>query len=189
MSRVDSDTHMIPIHRFKFTHDITEALHGFAKVHQYDDRKVYKEAWEKWCEINHDFIQREIVRLQNLDYKGDILDKMFKSARYYYRKKNVNKEEKSEKDENAKRRQYISMDEDILVGMDIHIEKNIQNNEYSPANGYNDFCTSNINLLKKEINRLYNGNYDINAKDITHKIKKTYKNRYYQYKRNMDNTV
>ena len=75
------------IFRYKFSEPVVEDLHNFAKIHQYDDRVSYNEAWIQWTEENKELISRESERLKSLDYDGDIVDKMFKSARYYYRKK------------------------------------------------------------------------------------------------------
>ena len=40
------------IYRFKFTDDFTSELYKFSKIHQYDHRKDFKEAWENWTEEN-----------------------------------------------------------------------------------------------------------------------------------------
>ena len=34
--------------RFKFSQEFTEQMANFAKIHQYDDRKAFKEAWQEW---------------------------------------------------------------------------------------------------------------------------------------------
>jgi len=109
----------IQIFRFKFTSEFMVELFEFSKVHQYDERKDFKEAWIQWVQENKNIIDSEIDRLTNLGYDGDILDKMFKSARYYFRKKST------EKHEPKKRRQYIGVNKDLLDAMDIHIEENI----------------------------------------------------------------
>ena len=73
--------------RFEFSNAIIESVMGFTTVHQYDDRKTYKEAWTKW--LAHDEIaaifKADVERLTNLGYKGDVADKLFKSGRYYFR--------------------------------------------------------------------------------------------------------
>lgn len=76
------------IYRYNFENEFAQSLYIFAKIHQYDNRHDFKEAWNVWIEDNNEMIELEINRLRLLDYKGDILDKMFKSARYYFRKKN-----------------------------------------------------------------------------------------------------
>ena len=88
------NTIQIPIYRYKFSNDFTEGLFTFAKIHQYDDRKTFKEAWTKWTEENDIIITNEIRRLKDNGYEGNILDKMFKSARYYFRKKPNQKKER-----------------------------------------------------------------------------------------------
>jgi hypothetical protein len=66
--------------------------------------------------------------------------------------------------------------------MDDHINKNIQSEDYKPSDGYDNFVNSNQQLILLEINRMIdNGLNDNNA--IAKKIKKTYKNRYFQIMR------
>ena len=79
------------IYRFKFTEDFMSELYKFSKIHQFDDRKDFKEAWKIWTEENEQIIDSEMCRLLHLGYNGDVLDKMFKSARYYFRKKGTEK--------------------------------------------------------------------------------------------------
>jgi hypothetical protein len=75
------------------TDEFMKELHNFSKIHQYDHRKDFKEAWNTWIEENNDIVTDEIRRLTEMGYDGDILDKMFKSARYYFRKKSTEKNE------------------------------------------------------------------------------------------------
>jgi len=164
------------IYRYKLSDDIVKEITGFSKIHQYDDRVTYKEAWKIWREENSEYLNRERERLHTLGYEGSVEDKMFKAGRYYFRyKENA---ETQVKDAKQKRRNYISMEFDILNAMDIHIKKSMSDDDFSPAGGYNDFCEKHIDLLREEIERI-NKTYNITTKDITNKIKKTYKNRYY----------
>ena len=75
------------IFRYKLSDEIMTCISQFAKIHELDDRHTYKEAWTLWLAENEDEVEREIQRLQQLDYRGDILDKMFKAGRYYFREK------------------------------------------------------------------------------------------------------
>ena len=97
------------IYRFKFCNEIMDLITEFSKVHQFDDRKIYKEKWELWLEENSDAVDEEITRLNRLGYEGNIIEKMFKAGRYYFRKK-INNEEKKQKT----RRSYIAMGSDVL---------------------------------------------------------------------------
>jgi len=162
----------INIFRYKFVDEFTKELFKFSKIHQYDHRKDFKDAWNIWTEDNDEFISEEVRRLKNLGYDGDVLDKMFKSARYYFRKKSV------EKKEPIKRRDYIGLQKDLLDSMDEHIKSRIDKEDYKPSEGFDDFCKSHMNLLKEEVNNLCrNGLTD--SEEIKNKIKKTYKNRYF----------
>ena len=129
---------------------------------------------------NANAIHNEEERLGELGYDGNVVDKMYKAGRYYFRTKTVNKDKKAKK-----RRQYVSMDNSILNAMDEHIACNYNTEGYTPASGYNTFVESNKNILLTELQRLFaeKGN-NLNAKDIQLKVKKTYKNRYYLYSRN-----
>ena len=83
--------------RFEFESDIMELIERFAIVHQYDERKMYKEQWNSWYNENKEQMEREIERMNDIGYVGDVKDKMFKAGRYYFRKKNIkNKEEQAE---------------------------------------------------------------------------------------------
>jgi len=168
----------LPVFRFKFTPNTINELNNFAKIHRYDERDDFKEAWEEWIDINDDIINEETTRLNRLGYKGDIVDKMYKSVRYYYRKKPLSKQEPS------KRRQYYSLGKEILNAMDEHIHKNYKQTEFTPASGFNEFCNEYLELLRKEIMNMTNLS-ELDSNSITTKIKKTYKNRYFRVSRNM----
>jgi len=162
----------LQIYRFKFTKDFMEELYTFSKIHQYDERNDFKEAWKIWAEDNEEIINNEIKRLNELKYDGDIMDKMFKSARYYFRKKST------EKKEPKQRRPYISVTRELLDSMDVHIEANIHNKNYQPKIGFILFCKDNEKLLKEAVTKIFEqGVNDIEL--IQNKIKKTYKNRYF----------
>jgi hypothetical protein len=172
----DSDDNNLPtvIYRFKFTEEFMEDLYKFSKIHQYDPRKEFKEAWKIWLEENECIVDDEVRRLQNLGYDGNILDKMFKSARYYFRKKGT------EKKAPTQRRIYVGVQKNLLDAMDKHIRMGISTEDYKPSDGFDDFCKKNTDILKEEVNNLCkNGFTDSNQ--IKNKIKKTYKNRYFLF--------
>jgi len=162
----------INIFRYKFSDDLTKPLYQFSKIHQYDHRKDFKEAWNIWIEENVDLVNTEIKRLTELEYKGDILDKMFKSARYYFRKKST------EKKDPQKRRSYVGIQSELLVVMDKHINANKRNDNYKPSTGFDEFCKEYIEILKLEVSSLFKSGIT-NSEEIKNKIKKTYKNRYF----------
>jgi len=165
----EENNRSINIYRYKINQEIMEMLYQFSKIHQYDNRKDFKEAWNIWVENNEDIINIEKRRLLNLGFDGDILDKLFKSARYYFRKKSPEKKTPKE------RRNYIGIDKNLLSAMDKFIK---QNKNVKPEYSFDEFCKENIEILKDEITRLCSFGLT-DSKEIQNKIKKTYKNRYF----------
>lgn len=166
----------INIFRYNFDDSVMEELTAFAKIHQHDDRKTYKEAWKLWLETNEELVNTEKTRLYDLGYKGDVIDKMYKAARYYFRKKS------NVKPDPKKRRKYISMEHELITAMDNHIIRNMSNANYTPSSGYSEFCPIHIDIIRSEINRMLE--IGISTEDISVKFKKTYKNRYFIISRN-----
>jgi hypothetical protein len=167
----DDENIIAAIYRYKFTQDFMDELYKFSKVHQYDDRSAFKEAWQEWTIDEEELIEEEMTRLEELGYDGDILDKMFKSARYYFRKKSTVKPEPKP------RRKYIGVHKELLENMDSHIARGLTSDDYKPSDGFNNFCVNNVDSLKTEVGRLLEN--DIDSNEIMNKIKKTYKNRYF----------
>lgn len=173
-------TNNTPTFRFKFTPDFNNHLLSFAKLHQYDDRATYKEEWDKWVLSNDSIIHDEIMYLKANGYDGDILQKMYKSGRYYFRNKT------STEDEPKQRRKYIPIDKDIIDLMDRNIILHVETSSiFKPAISYEKFCLDQSSVLQDETQRLIE--LDLNRCDIASKLKKTYKNRYFLFKDNYDN--
>jgi hypothetical protein len=192
---------VLQTYRFVFNDDLTEQLSIFAQVHQYDDRKVFKEAWNNWIEEDEikPIIDAEINRIYENGFVGDVLDKMFKSVRYYYRKKtNTPKVQQV-------RKVYEGIPQTILMQMDQHIHKQINEHvqtkhntepeksmdgtqvkysvsKISPAKSFEQYCTENQETILQYIKEQTPSNETIGSEFVTetiNKIKKTYKNRFY----------
>ena len=161
------------IFRFKFTVEFNNELLSFAKVHQYDDRPTYKENWDKWLDANEDMIMRETLYLKSNGYDGDVLQKMYRSGRYYFRNKSsVQQEPKS-------RRKYLSIDRDTIDMMDRLIMR--QDGSLKPSILYDQFCDEYSNIIQSELDRM--GDIEgLSKVNIHDKLKKTYKNRYFLFK-------
>jgi hypothetical protein len=180
------------IFRFKFNEEIINLINNFAIIHQNDDRKTYKQEWSKWFIENNAIFEEEITRLTRLGYFGNIEYKMFNAGRYYFRKKEL----KGNNDGGIKKKRkiYTPINHEVINAMDNHINASILNVDkklkFKPADGYDDFCKTHINLLKPIIKQMIyneiesssssnnNNNNDISLIIIS-KIKKTYKNRYF----------
>ena len=157
-----------------------ESINQFAVKNKTLDRKLYKQEWNKWMELNERIVNEEIMRMNNLGYNECVKDKMFKAGRYYFRKKapqatKAQSQTESESESDACKRQYIKLSSYMLDSIDSHIKRNIMNKDYTPANGHKQFCLNNIHILREEKKRIDMNNID----EFLEKIKKTYKNRYF----------
>ena len=184
----------MPVFRFKLAGEMVDALFQFSKMHQYDDRETYKEAWIVWkhgADISKMF-EIEIERLQTLGYKGsaaNIEDKIFKSGRYYFRTKMVNTvatATAATATPSSKRGKYIPMSKQLISDMDDHISRCYQRedseNQYKPSELFIDFCSSHIDIVNYEIERLNKiSSLSSSHSQVIAKIKKTYKNRVFNF--------
>lgn len=166
---------MVNILRFKLSNNVMESINQFAIKNKSLDRKMYKEEWNKWMELNERIVNEEIKRMNNLGYNECVKDKMFKAGRYYFRKKAPQAMKAHAHEEAAYKRQYIKLTSDMLDSIDSHIKRNIMNKDYTPANGHKQFCLNNIDILREEKKLIDMNNID----EFLEKIKKTYKNRYF----------
>jgi hypothetical protein len=169
----DVDNHVINIFRYKLTDIMMVELSNFAKIHEYDHRNDFKEAWNKWVEEHSDLVSLEVRRLHELGCEKNVLDKMYKSARYYFRKKTT------EKKEPKKRCSYKTINKEFIQLIDEHIMNNITKENFKPSVAFDLFCNENTEILTKEIKELIEKKGLLSTKEIKNKIKKTYQNRYF----------
>tara|TARA_A100001011_G_C14292929_1_gene837045 strand:- start:608 stop:1084 length:477 start_codon:yes stop_codon:yes gene_type:complete len=155
---------MSKIYRYNFSKEFLEKASLFSKNNELSDIKTFRENWNLWKQDNEKLIIKENRKLINMGYAGNIDDKMFKTVRYYLKKK--------EKKEKKDRRKYIPLTREFIDCIDNHI-KNCK--DIKPSNAFIDFEKKNNNIIKNEIDYLKKYLNDENCKE---KIKKTYKNRY-----------
>lgn len=168
---------------------MTDEFHHFAKLHQYDTLGDFKEAWDIWTTEHADLIRAETDRLIQLGYKGDVMDKMFKSVRYYFRKKTqslsnvITPPSETPHPPIAVARKkppkgyYLRIPSEYIDLMDRHIQ---MRPDAKPSDGFIDFLQMHPNMVVGLIQQLREKGID-NVQEIEKKIKKTYKNRYYHY--------
>jgi len=178
MSVKQTTTPTMKIYRFKFDDVILDEMMRFAKMHSHDDRVTFKESWELWKDEQRPLIEREKTRLNELGYDGDIYKKIYKSVRYYYAKKSNKTEEPCE------RRKYISIHKNIIKLMDEHIASQYVLDDFKPSDAFNVFTTEHETMLKDEYTSIMS-NHTISKEDVLLKFKKTYKNRYFIYRKNL----
>ncbi len=162
------------IFRYKFDKNVVDEMYKFTKENKNLSKKDFTDNWERWKNSHSELIINEINRLRGLGCTGDIENKLYRSSRYYLSKKKENSTPKQ-------RRKYVSLDRDFIEIIDNHIQEHFSNNnKSSPKECYSDFASNNASHIETEINRIFeDDNFDKNEGKL--KIKKTYKNRVYQF--------
>ena len=187
----------IKTNRHTYSEEVVEQLSSFAKVHEYDDRKEFKEAWHKWMEEPDikNTIVAEVARLTANGLSGDILDRMYKSARYYYRKKGGEAVA-----EPTIRKEYEGLPRTVLKTIDdfiySEINRNIAETEkgsnpiitITAAQSFTTYCKLHYDVISDLLPPMndeackVNTNMREELKKVTDRLKKTYKNRFYNIK-------
>jgi len=160
------------IYRFKLAEELLDTMKVFADIHALDDLKTFKESFEKWYEDNTDIVQCESDRLKQIGYKGELKNKIFKSIRYYYRKKP--KQETKPPNEKPARKKVFCISSEVLDCMDRIIK-----NQY----------TQKPSQLFEQFLDQYQTHPEVEGyiqKDIL-KVKKSFKNRMFKHKLNILN--
>ena len=184
-------------YRFNFSNTFIKELEYFSKIHKYDDRKTFKTEWDKWIkeEPMKELIENEIEKNKKEGYEGDIMDKMFKSARYYYRKKKDNEPFTNEETNNEetkeikKEKNFTGLSKQIIQCMENHIhliirekvDENTNISKIDPSSAFKDFCNTHIHEITDEIFILKDKiKLNEKEKEIQIKFKKSYKNKFYK---------
>jgi hypothetical protein len=155
---------MSTTYRYKFSSELADALSRFSQANASATRHEYKAAFERWTNANERLINDEVNRLSGLGFVGDAVDRMYKSARYYYCR------EKSKPDKHIS---SYKTSKRVLTAMDEHIR--VKGHTMKPSIAFDDFFdTNNLVLLTSEEKSTISTDND----DVIRKLKKTYKNRY-----------
>jgi hypothetical protein len=186
--------------KYAFSDEFSHEIHAFSKEHYQEPLKVFKESWQTWISIPdiQTAIQNEIAFIKSKHFSGtddDIMQKIYISARFYYRKK-----EKKEKkimdtivdhdDLNHKQKLYIGFSQGFIQFMDTYIQKQIVSASHnkdiikiSQKESFQQFTLTHISEIKNELFILkekYDAlEQDFVSLDIAQKIKKAYQNRFY----------
>ena len=157
--------------QIRISYDLSQYIKEFAIEHKDVDRKEFK---NKWGEFMENKCICEIIDREYFDYdKSKIWEKMFVSARYYYRKKAMKPEttaggaletdnESVSVHTNESKRKYVKTDRVVLNEIDEHLatlEKGSLGFNIEPEKAFMKFL-----VLYGEDKKIY---------------KKTYKNRFY----------
>ena len=147
------------IFRYKFSEQIHDLIGEFSSTHKFDEPIQFREEWDLFIIENKEQLNRE---------------KMYKSARYYFKNKSTAKKEPK------KRRKYITIDKTFLGQMDKHINEVAFAQDLKPAHAYNNFISDDKYSIKMDeiIQDLMDEN-ELEEVAVEKKICKTYKNRYF----------
>jgi len=176
--------------RFNFANSVMEDLTVFSKVHQHDSRIDFKDAWKVWLDQNKVLVENETTRLAEAGFSGNVVDKMFKSVRYYFRKKSMNPSTQPSRKpyEGIHTPILLTMDEQIHTQIDNHIlDGNIEGDRISsisPAEAFILFCDDYqrniVDAMRADL-QIVNGSTVSRdtVSTYTNRLRKTYKNRFY----------
>lgn len=171
-------------YRVVFQDEIKDYIEQFAIVHRYDSIADFKEAWNEFKEERYDELQNEF-RYQTKQKKIELsfeqmIQKLFVSARYYHRKKSSTKPKTS-----TTRGSYYSISKEILDVIDEFIQHEAKMSRDKPANAWNWFYSSHRELIEKYKEQCLE-DWEMSEDDSLAKMKKTFKNRYYRYRKNKE---
>lgn len=146
--------------RFKCQqNELLESLKYFSELHKYADKETLKIYFTEWLEKNKSFIDIERDYLNTHQYESNIEVKLYKSIKYYYIKKYLKSEQTKEK----KERSYVVIPKELMEEIQNDIETAFNENpRFKPSHRFLEFKQ--------------NKPFDEN------KLKKAYKNQYYQIK-------
>lgn len=126
---------------------LIDSITYFAAIHKYDDKTTFKQAWQEWVKTSEiaELMETETQMLVSQGYIGNALDKIYKSARYYYRKKTLPEIDQDGNVlvvEKKKRKKYEGLPSDVLQYMDTHIATQITQHIVSILPSGNDSHTT-----------------------------------------------
>lgn len=172
------------IYRYKFSTEFVFALMEFARMNIMLNSENFKKSWVCWSKINAEMIALEKQRLVDLGYNKSVEDKMYNSARYYFRSKYKNgyNDDMVKKGSKQNRRKYIPLNREFLKNIEMHINGLLSNDgNIQPKKAYEDFIKNHKNLQDKEYERIRDLELEdtLSEDELALKVKKTYKNKFY----------
>lgn len=173
----------LPIFHFNASDDCATMLYSFAKEHRDLKNKQFKLAWDSWTKMPEvsDILNKEANKLTAAGYSGDAMEKMYASARYYYRKKAIKAQkevsdslcdEATEKKEKTPRKKYERSDGQRLEQINSHIAEELT----SFIGEDSDIDKFSFKISPAQSFENYIAKYPDTECDVD-KLKKIYKNR------------
>jgi len=175
--------------RFDFSKEITEMLSEFSTIHHLEKRKLFQESWNSWI-LRDDVktvLEKECDSLKEQGFEGDIYDKMYKSARYYHKKRDIEKNTKRKQIVHTNRfsSQFLRIIDDVIENQ---IQREIKSQKgqikKSQVEFFKEFCLITKDDILAELKSIKREKGEI-SNEIGEKLKKTYKNRFYKNRINV----
>ena len=167
------NTSTAPKFRFVYSPEIETMLRGFAKEHEEEERKQFKQSWQVFVEENRPLLEKEAERITREGYDKDVYAKMFHTIKYYYVKKSKKQKqnEASEKTESStKERTYNKLGKEWIGNIVNFIKDDLElykgTKEMKPEYSFNRF-------LEKHTSE---------DEELQSRVKKSYKTQYYKIK-------
>jgi len=192
----------IPIQRFKYSNAMSTLLDNFAEIHRHDSRKDFRTFWDEFIKNNLNTFEQEVVLLESRGFKSDPYNAMYKSTRFYYRKFYDGSGNKKNGQKN-KNRPYSKFPTELIILIDTVIEKYISMNlkqvsdhdymcNITPASCYTNFCDDcegDLHIhIREYVRQTQSVGGEISSCIISNKLKKTFKNRFYQIQKKLKST-
>ena len=166
-------------YRFKFNKELLDSIKEFSKLHSNDNCDDFLDAFHLWKRVNNEIISLEEKRILDLGFNGNIEEKIYKSARYYFK----NKKNTTYKLNKQLKTNYIPRNPVFFKKMETYINKNPIKASLLYKEFINETDTHILSEINTEIVRLKT--FELNQTECLQKIKKMFNNAYYKIKKQL----
>lgn len=166
-------------YRFKFNKELLDSIKEFSKLHSNDNCDDFLDAFHLWKRVNNEIISLEEKRILDLGFNGNIEEKIYKSARYYFK----NKKNTTYKLNKQLKTNYIPRNPVFFKMMETYINKNPIKASLLYKEFINETDTYILSEINTEIVRLKT--FELNQTECLQKIKKMFNNAYYKIKKQL----
>jgi hypothetical protein len=166
-------------YRFKFNKELLDSIKEFSKLHSNDNCDDFLDAFHLWKRVNNEIISLEEKRILDLGFNGNIEEKIYKSARYYFK----NKKNTTYKLNKQLKTNYIPRNPVFFKMIETYINKNPIKASLLYKEFINETDTNILSEINTEIVRLKT--FELNQTECLQKIKKMFNNAYYKIKKQL----
>ena len=168
-------------YRFKFNRDLLNSIKEFSKIHSEDNCDDFLEAFQDWKIANKQIIKKEEERIIHLGFKGNIEEKIYRSARYYFKNKKKNMCKLKQK---SIKTNYIQRNNKFFTMMVEYIKQTPIKASLLFKQFINETDEVISSEIKKEFCRLRS--FELTQEECLQKIKKGFNNAYYKIKKQLN---